>query len=120
MKTTNERLFLALYTMLSLYFSSIMVRLMLVAAPGSCIMTGIAISEVIRRSMEGIRSLIYFVVNGTKTKKRMIPVWIGVLLIALMGYFCCITVFHGSWTGSQVYSSPSIIMCKLHISFLTL
>lgn len=57
--TNNQKLFLALYAMLSIYFSSIMVRLMLVAAPACCIMSGVGISTVIRGVMAGLRSNIY-------------------------------------------------------------
>ncbi|MFS7982525.1 putative dolichyl-diphosphooligosaccharide--protein glycotransferase [Helianthus anomalus] len=37
--------FVILYLVMSVYFSGVMVRLMLVLAPAACIMSGIALSE---------------------------------------------------------------------------
>jgi len=48
MHLTNANLFVILYTLTAMYFSSIMVRLVLVLSPICCIMAGIAASETMK------------------------------------------------------------------------
>jgi dolichyl-diphosphooligosaccharide--protein glycosyltransferase len=58
-KITLGKLFLAIYAVLSVYFSSVMVRLVLILAPVVCILAGIAVAEVIRlfsRTLKKINS----------------------------------------------------------------
>ena len=111
-KTGNAKLFMALYAMLALYFASVMVRLMLVAAPACCVMSGIGLSHVIRQIMKGFRSAIYeiFGGRGTKAIKKRIPMEFGFIALIVLGYFTCIAIFHGTWSGAEAYSHPSIIM----------
>lgn len=54
-KMTLGKLFLAIWVVLGTYFSCVMVRLMLVLAPGVCIIASIAISELFNLSMKAIR-----------------------------------------------------------------
>ena len=55
-KFTYGKLFIALYGVLSIYFSCVMIRLMLTMAPACCVLAGIGISEVIRRLTGSIRN----------------------------------------------------------------
>lgn len=57
-KPTETKIFGALYTVLGVYFASVMVRLLLVLAPAVSIMAGIGISWSIRKFAKSIRSFI--------------------------------------------------------------
>lgn len=54
-KVTLGKLFLAMYGVLATYFSCVMIRLMLVLAPVACILSAIAISELLRKASKSIR-----------------------------------------------------------------
>ena len=52
---TLGKIFIAIYGVLSTYFSCVMIRLMLTLAPVVCVIAGIAVSEIFRKSGESIR-----------------------------------------------------------------
>jgi dolichyl-diphosphooligosaccharide--protein glycosyltransferase len=52
---THGKIFLALFGVLSTYFSCVMIRLMLTLAPIACIISGIAVSEIFTRIGESTR-----------------------------------------------------------------
>lgn len=52
---TYGKIFIAIYGVLSTYFSCVMIRLMLTLAPAVCIIAGITLSEVFRKAGESIR-----------------------------------------------------------------
>jgi dolichyl-diphosphooligosaccharide--protein glycosyltransferase len=52
---THGKLFLAMYGVVCSYFSSAMVRLQLVLAPVVCIMSAIAVAQIIRKAGKSIR-----------------------------------------------------------------
>jgi dolichyl-diphosphooligosaccharide---protein glycosyltransferase len=54
-KCTHGKLFLAMYGVLATYFSCVMIRLMLVLAPVTCIIAAIAVSELLRKAMKSVR-----------------------------------------------------------------
>ena len=54
-KCTLGKLFLAMYGVLATYFSCVMIRLMLVLAPVTCIISAIAVSSILRQAMKSIR-----------------------------------------------------------------
>ena len=49
-------LFVALYGLLAVYFSCVMIRLMLVVAPAACVLASIGISYLIRKMAKAIRN----------------------------------------------------------------
>lgn len=132
-KLGNSKLFLALYGGLSVYFASVMVRLLLVTAPALCVLSGIGVSYVVEECTNSIRKGVNVLISGlttqeeqetapsqarsSKKKKRMIPFEIAVLGCSLIGFLCCKAIFHGTWTAAVAYSSPSIILCKKIIIF---
>lgn len=111
-KLTNAKLFIALYGMMAIYFSSVMIRLLLAAAPACCILSGIGLSHVIQEICKGIREQVYSITSGTKSKKRRIPIEFGLIGLGIIGYLASRVVFHGTWSGAEAYSHPSIIMGK--------
>jgi len=54
-KVTFGSLFLALYGVLAVYFSCVMIRLLLVLAPSVCVLAGIGVSEVTSKMVESIK-----------------------------------------------------------------
>lgn len=111
-KVNNAKLFIALYGMLAIYFSSVMIRLLLAAAPACCILSGIGLSYVIQEICKGIRGEIYSITSGIKKKKGLISVEFGIIGLIIIQYLACRVIFHGTWSGAEAYSHPSIIMCK--------
>jgi dolichyl-diphosphooligosaccharide--protein glycosyltransferase len=118
---TNAKLFIALYGMLATYFASVMIRLLLAAAPALCILSGIGVSYVIQEICTSIRnSASNFITKITsksddkkKAKKKTgIPPEFGIVGLLMLTLLVCKTIFHGTWAGAEAYSHPSIIMCK--------
>lgn len=58
-KVTFGSLFLALYGILAVYFSCVMIRLLLVLAPSVCVLAGIGVSEVSSKMIESIKLSFY-------------------------------------------------------------
>jgi dolichyl-diphosphooligosaccharide--protein glycosyltransferase len=54
-KVTHGKLFLAMYAVLATYFSSVMIRLMLVLAPVSCIIAAITVSKMFRYASKSLK-----------------------------------------------------------------
>ena len=55
-KVNHGKLFLAMYAVVATYFSSVMIRLMLVLAPVSCIIAAIYVSKIFRYSSKSIKN----------------------------------------------------------------
>eukprot|EP00792_Barthelona_sp_PAP020_P004856 TRINITY_DN2383_c0_g1_i1.p1 TRINITY_DN2383_c0_g1~~TRINITY_DN2383_c0_g1_i1.p1 ORF type:complete len:689 (+),score=147.92 TRINITY_DN2383_c0_g1_i1:1510-3576(+) len=108
----DYRIFIILYGLSSVYFASVMVRLMLVLAPIMAIIGGYGMSFMLDK---------HFTVLNTEpskkskkdkntdfslsTKKTISAVFIGILLI-LTGFY----MVHCLWATSEAYSSPSIVL----------
>ena len=56
-KVTHGKLFLGMWGVFAAYFSSVMSRLMLLLAPAACILAGIAVSSIIRKTTKTLRLL---------------------------------------------------------------
>ncbi|CAD5227448.1 unnamed protein product [Bursaphelenchus okinawaensis] len=117
---TDANIFVIIYALTSIYFSGVMVRLMLVLAPIMCIMSGIAISTLLSNFYKNIT-------DEDKKKESQKPqgktgakresndsypyrdsvgqIVIGALLLMLTAY-----VNHCVWVTSEAYSSPSIVL----------
>ena len=52
---TLGKIFIAIYGVLATYFSCVMIRLMLTLAPVVCVIAGIALSEIFRKTGESVR-----------------------------------------------------------------
>jgi len=102
-KPTEARLFAAIYLVLSVYFASVMVRLLLVLAPAVCIMAAIGLSSLITFFSKSIR-------GTTKPGKKRAAWEISVLGTILLVYLASTYVFHATFTGAEAYSSPSVVL----------
>ena len=127
-KCTLGKLFLGMYGVLATYFSCVMIRLMLVLAPITCIISAIAISELLRKAMKSIR--IYAtqgqenssasmgddgkskkeVYRPAKVSKSRLPVDAAGAIVVFILFTLQNYVYHSTMLASEAYSSPSIIM----------
>lgn len=157
---TDVSLFLVLYCLTAVYFSGVMVRLMLVLAPVACCLAGIALSSVCevlcksvqiwlmendKSSDQHVRNLGKNVSNvkdaepsdslqgkGKRRKSKAtqnlevanepvlsygrcrrswsIPVDAALLTLVVLGLACASYIVHCVFTGSEMYSSPSIVL----------
>lgn len=112
-KPSWGKIFVGIYLILAVYFASVMVRLLLVLAPVTCIAAGLGVSFVVRLFTKSIR--VFFIgedpefVKKKKSKAR-VPCEIALLGLVLIGYFSFIFILHSHFTGAEAYSSPSIIL----------
>ncbi|XP_077990856.1 dolichyl-diphosphooligosaccharide--protein glycosyltransferase subunit STT3A isoform X2 [Glandiceps talaboti] len=109
-KLTDANIFIIMYGTTSLYFSGVMVRLMLVLAPVMCILSGIGISSVLMAYMKNLEI-------GKRDKKSKktdanypIKNEVATVVILLMSLFLMTYTFHCTWVTSEAYSSPSIVL----------
>lgn len=133
-RMTHGKLFLAMYGVLATYFSCVMIRLMLVLAPVTCIIAAIGITEILRKAVKSIR--IYLTsgqedstaavgeswfgsgddkkkdkaVKPKLTNKRRIPFDSAVVIVLFIIFTLQSYIYHSTLLGAEAYSSPSIIM----------
>ncbi len=110
-KVKNSKLFAVLYCLISTYFASVMIRLMLVSGPSSCVLSGVGISYILRKITKSLKAEIFNLLTQGKAKAK---VWISfefaLIGLGLIFLACCKVVFHGTWAAAEAYSHPSIIM----------
>ncbi len=140
LKPTNARLFAAIFGVSSVYFSCVMVRLLLLSSPALCLLSGIGVSEIIHffvkqlkkyneptdddeegnnpsstsgRANLGRQNTSSNATNNEPTGKR----YRYSIEIVLIFMFILITllisyVFHCTWVAAEAYASPSIIIAN--------
>lgn len=106
---------------IGLYFSGVMVRLMLTLAPAACMIGGLAITETLFRHMPIAAGLfskdapmpIAFSKDVTGAERERLAgrqrVISGATVVAVMGMLFWY-VQHCVWVTSEAYSSPSIVL----------
>lgn len=106
---TPANVFIILYGVSALYFSGVMVRLMLVLAPIMCILGGLAISNIMttymRTYQESERDAKKRPDKGVFRLKEL-----SAIVMALSTFFLLQYARHCVWVTSEAYSSPSIVM----------
>jgi dolichyl-diphosphooligosaccharide--protein glycosyltransferase len=116
---TESTIFLILYGMLSVYFSGVMVRLMLVLAPAACMLSAIGISQTLKAYMRVVKSTErekrkIVQQQGASSKKQVesksIPAEIAYVMIIGITFLFVFYVIHCTWVTSEAYSSPSIVL----------
>jgi len=120
-KRSDASVFLVLYGVTALYFSGVMVRLMLVLAPISCCLAAVAISDLLYACANSIKHRAQKRMEEATQKLEALgtpkpPCWqplprlvsvaavLGVL--GMLGLF----VFHCIHASADMYSSPSIVL----------
>lgn len=115
-KSNNEgKIFLITYALTTIYFSGVMVRLMLVLSPIACVLGGIYTSEIMTKFMSIV---LYNTDKDTTNNKKKnndndeVPhekvLSIGVILF--MSFILCNFGLHSVWVTASAYSSPSIVL----------
>jgi dolichyl-diphosphooligosaccharide--protein glycosyltransferase len=120
-RMSDGSLFLGVYGILAVYFSGVMIRLLLVLAPAACCLAAIGASTV-------LSSFVPFVRDGlASTKKSAVATaraygiprksisvlsMFGLIVMLGTGYQLVRFVQHCVWTSSMAYSSPSIVMSQ--------
>ncbi|EGC36923.1 STT3 subunit of oligosaccharyl transferase [Dictyostelium purpureum] len=100
-KLTDSNIFLILYGVTSIYFSGVMVRLMLVLAPVACVLAAVAVSATLTTYMKKLKAPS----SDQNNTKESGGVMVAVLTVLLILY-----AFHCTWVTSEAYSSPSIVL----------
>ncbi|XP_044137932.1 dolichyl-diphosphooligosaccharide--protein glycosyltransferase subunit STT3A [Bufo gargarizans] len=108
---SDARIFIIMYGVTSMYFSAVMVRLMLVLAPVMCILSGIGVSQVLTTYMKNLD----ISRPDKKSKKQQDSTYpikneVASGMIMVMAFFLVTYTFHSTWVTSEAYSSPSIVL----------
>ncbi|KAI3382969.1 hypothetical protein SNEBB_003131 [Seison nebaliae] len=105
---TDARIFIILYGLFSIYFTGVMVRLMLVLSPVMCLLGALGISYVLKIFMKNI--------HQEREKPQCGPSSYAYRLEFSWAVVLCITFYffnyvnHCSWVTRSAYSSPSIVL----------
>jgi len=112
----DSKIFIILYAATSLYFSGVMVRLMLVLAPVMCIVSGIAVSGLLARYMGEIVACDRSATSGADKKRSKFESnyfhrsEVANFFVCMMTGMLVFYGFHCTWVTSEAYSSPSIVL----------
>lgn len=115
-KNPNQgKIFVIMYVVLAVYFASVMVRLLLVLGPATCICGGIGVSALFRIFTKAIRTGLIGedfekAYKKRRTPKNRIPADISIIGLVLLGFFMSTYIFHSHFSGAEAYSNPSIIL----------
>ncbi|XP_052872596.1 dolichyl-diphosphooligosaccharide--protein glycosyltransferase subunit STT3A isoform X2 [Anopheles cruzii] len=118
-KLTDANIFIILYGVTSIYFAGVMVRLMLVLAPVMCILSGIAVSQLMMKYIRNVDvggSVTGKSASSRKAKARayeqQTPVKpeVAIGFVLLVTFLLVTYTFHCTWVTSEAYSSPSIVL----------
>ncbi|KAG9396377.1 Oligosaccharyl transferase, STT3 subunit [Carpediemonas membranifera] len=99
---TDTNLFVLLYGVCAVYFSGVMIRMMLILAPVSCLLGALALSRVLDSLTTAVRSRI-----NAKDVKAVVGA--AAALVFLVGLLVSFTR-HSVWATSEAYSSPSVVL----------
>jgi len=102
---TDAKIFIICYGITSVYFAGVMVRLMLVLAPVTCVVGAIALSATLDNYLKPLKA-------NTKSGKNDYPMQQEVSLAVVAGIVLILFFYtlHCSWVTSEAYSSPSIVL----------
>ncbi|GCB59821.1 hypothetical protein scyTo_0010988 [Scyliorhinus torazame] len=108
---SDARIFIIMYGVTSMYFSAVMVRLMLVLAPVMCILSGIGVSQVLSTYIKNLD----ISRPDKKLKKQQDSTYpikneVASGMVLVMTFFLITYTFHSTWVTSEAYSSPSIVL----------
>ncbi|KAI3922890.1 hypothetical protein MKW98_007021 [Papaver atlanticum] len=123
-KLSDTTIFIVMYGLTSMYFASVMVRLILVATPAMCLISAIAVSATIKNLTSLIRTKSRSLLSGSgKTSgsskgssknslDQSPPFGKNVAIALLVGAFYLLSRYalHCTWVTSEAYSSPSIVL----------
>lgn len=128
-KRNHNIIFIGVYVALSVYFASVMIRLLLVFAPAAAVASGIGCSWIVgkcaksikkwiggilkKRKQEGSSSASQPEVKSPEEKRkdsRTLPIEVAVAVLVVLMSFLVTYLSHGTMSGAEAYSSPSVVM----------
>eukprot|EP00922_Rhytidocystis_sp_ex-Travisia-forbesii_P060236 GHVS01089260.1.p1 GENE.GHVS01089260.1~~GHVS01089260.1.p1 ORF type:complete len:806 (+),score=77.15 GHVS01089260.1:85-2418(+) len=117
-RATDGLFFAGIYGILAVYFSGVMIRLMLVLAPAACILSGVGLSFVlstfvgyIRLPTAYARALLKGVKKrGVGPESSAVSTSVAVFVLGILLWITNLYVNHATWVSSLAYSHPSIIL----------
>jgi dolichyl-diphosphooligosaccharide--protein glycosyltransferase len=128
---TFQGSFICLWLLSTLYFSSIMIRLMLVLTPAMCIASAVAVSRILFYVSDFFHNgskmeVFFFKINllnpsnkkKKNTQKKSNPSAKSIsfegLSVLLLVIFCMLLKYmtHGTIVASEIYSSPTVVMAN--------
>eukprot|EP00055_Hartaetosiga_balthica_P006311 m.19611 g.19611 ORF g.19611 m.19611 type:complete len:719 (+) comp5139_c0_seq1:97-2253(+) len=112
-KLTNESIFIILYGITAMYFSGVMVRLMLTLSPVMCVLGGVAVSGLLELFLPNLEGM-----SREEKKKKMkrsnddypYKSELGTLVVGGIAFMLMVFCFHSTWVTQSAYSSPSIVL----------
>ncbi len=112
---TNMKLFVAVFGVCSVYFSCVMVRLLLLSSPALCFLTGLGLSELLHFFADQFENYNEKEENDKYSEKvskyryglEVVVIFSLSLIFLLVSY-----LFHSTWVAAEAYSSPSIILAN--------
>lgn len=120
-KNRNHNIvFIGIYAVLSVYFASVMIRLLLVFAPAACVCAAIGVSWLYDKCIESFRGewqQLKGVIAGDKAERKSgntVPWYVAFVLVLLISFFVSTFVYHGVMSGAEAYSSPSVVLSSTH------
>ncbi|OII76232.1 oligosaccharyl transferase STT3 subunit family protein [Cryptosporidium andersoni] len=119
----DTAMFLAVYGVLAVYFSSVMIRLMLVLGPASCCLSAIGLSFILSAILGRPKTspieetplgqnlaLNQYSKSQKENCANESSNWLGKYLVAFILFVLCIKyVTHSIWSSAVAYSHPSVI-----------
>eukprot|EP00246_Nothoceros_aenigmaticus_P003493 TRINITY_DN14664_c0_g2_i1.p1 TRINITY_DN14664_c0_g2~~TRINITY_DN14664_c0_g2_i1.p1 ORF type:complete len:721 (+),score=112.90 TRINITY_DN14664_c0_g2_i1:167-2329(+) len=121
-KLTDATIFVIIYALTSLYFSGVMVRLILVATPAVCLIAAVAVSATLKTLTGSLREKSAVATSSKSSGSSKTSAKTGsdqplpfqregsaVLLLGVL-YLLATFVVHSTWVTSEAYSSPSIVL----------
>ena len=119
----NNITFIGIYVTLSVYFASVMIRLLLVFAPSAAIASGIGCSWLVDKCCNSIKGRFFSGDSPTKEsitssntqeskkkKKNSLPFEVAIGVLIILCAFLHTYICHGVMSGAEAYSSPSVVM----------
>eukprot|EP00921_Rhytidocystis_pertsovi_P002975 GHVQ01004960.1.p1 GENE.GHVQ01004960.1~~GHVQ01004960.1.p1 ORF type:complete len:578 (-),score=22.48 GHVQ01004960.1:1102-2835(-) len=119
-RATDGLFFAGIYGILAVYFSGVMIRLMLVLAPAACILSGVGLSFVVSAFVGYVRLPTAYaraVYRGVKknrvgSESTSVSITLAIFFIGILMWICNMYVNHATWVSSLAYSHPSVILSK--------
>jgi len=112
-KMSHGNLFIALYALCGIYFSCVMIRLVLIVAPAVCLVAAIAVGWLICKASKGIRHFMIGKADNPKAK-NFLPCDISIVLIIIVISILRNYILHSNIYSSEYLSSPSIVFANGH------
>jgi len=130
---TDQNIFIIVYGTAAVYFSGVMVRLMLVLAPAAVILGSMGLSDFLKTFMAVIKTRVIDLdplaaeqpAAGSSTQsqskkskqktasaspKRRLRKEVAIAVVGFVFYLLGMYVRHSVWVTSEAYSSPSVVL----------